>query len=75
MPVFIVDWTFSHLERLNGSISVLENGPRESHTRIPILTLYLVSLLVSVQQANGTTNARNKMHRYSTDDLALTKVY
>ena len=50
LPVFIVDWTFSHLERLIGSISVLENGPRESHTRIPILTLYLVSLLVSVQQ-------------------------
>ena len=47
---FIVDWTFSHLERLIGSISVLENGPRESHTRIPILTLYLVSLLVLVQQ-------------------------
>ena len=55
LPVFIVDWTFSHLERLIGSISVLENGPRESHTRIPILTLYLVSLLVSVQQAEKSS--------------------
>ena len=48
--VFFPNWTISHLERLIVSISELKNGPRESHTRIPILTLYLVSLLVSVQQ-------------------------
>jgi len=50
VPVFFPYWTISHLEKVNVSISVLENGPRESQTRIPILTLYLVSLLVSVQQ-------------------------
>ena len=47
---FFPNRTISHFERLIVSISVLQNGPRESHTRIPILTLYSVSLLVSVQQ-------------------------